>query len=100
MAGGASITARLQYLSAPESGGRQPRIRHDVNDPLLLAPPETADQQPPLWVLAFLLVPQQSAQWTPQRQRMGRCRQMASRKTVATGKVCETFQESPPCAEP
>ena len=38
VAGGASRTARLQYLSVPESGGRQPRNRHDVNDPLLLAP--------------------------------------------------------------
>ena len=37
MTGGASRTARLQYLSAPEPGGRQPRNRHDVNDPLLLA---------------------------------------------------------------
>ena len=35
--GGASRTARLQYLSAPEPGGRQSRNRHDVNDPLLLA---------------------------------------------------------------
>ena len=33
-----STRARLQYLSAPESGGRQPRIHHDVNDPLLLGP--------------------------------------------------------------
>ena len=47
MAGGASRTARLQYLSAPESGGRQPRNRHDVDDPLLLAH-QRADQQPPL----------------------------------------------------
>ena len=31
--GGASRTDLLQYLSALESGGRQPRIRHDVNDP-------------------------------------------------------------------
>ena len=30
--------ARLQYLSAPESGGRQPRIRHELNDPLPLDP--------------------------------------------------------------
>ena len=37
MTGGARRTARLQYLSAPEPGGRQPRNRHDVNDPLLLA---------------------------------------------------------------
>ena len=37
MTGGASRTARLQYLSAPEPGGHQPRNRHDVNDPLLLA---------------------------------------------------------------
>ena len=36
MAGGASSGA-----------GRQPRNRHDVNDPLLLAP-RRADQQPPL----------------------------------------------------
>ena len=47
MAGGASRTARLQYLSAPEPGGRQPRNGHDVNDPLLLAP-QRGDQQPPL----------------------------------------------------
>ena len=40
VAGGASRTARLQYLSAPEPGGRQPRNRHDVDDPLLLAPQE------------------------------------------------------------
>ena len=33
-----STRARLQYLSAPESGGRQPRIHHEVNDPLLLDP--------------------------------------------------------------
>ena len=38
MAGGASRTARLQNFSALKPGGRQPRIRHDVNDPLLLAP--------------------------------------------------------------
>ena len=31
-----STRARLQYLSAPEFGGRQLRIHHDVNDPLLL----------------------------------------------------------------
>ena len=31
-----STRTRLQYLSAPESGSRQPRIRHDSNDPLLL----------------------------------------------------------------
>ena len=65
MAGGASRTARLQYLSAPEPGGRQPRKSHDVNDPLLLAP-QRADHQPPL----FLLLPQQSAQCAPKR--MGR----------------------------
>ena len=38
MADEESTRARLQYLSAPESGGRQPRIHHDVNDPLLLGP--------------------------------------------------------------
>ena len=38
VAGGRCQEPRLQYLSAPESGGRQPRIRHDLNDPLLLAP--------------------------------------------------------------
>ena len=36
VAGGESTRARLQYLSAPESGGRQPRIHRD--DPLLLDP--------------------------------------------------------------
>ena len=34
-----STRARLQYLSAPESGGRQPRIHHDVNDPSASWPP-------------------------------------------------------------
>ena len=38
VAGGESTRARLQYLSAAESGGRQPRIRHDLTDPLLLDP--------------------------------------------------------------
>ena len=38
VAGGESTRARLQYLSAPESGGRQPRTHHDLNDPLLLGP--------------------------------------------------------------
>ena len=36
MAGGASTRARLQYLTAPESGGRHPRIRREVSEPLLL----------------------------------------------------------------
>ena len=72
--GGASRTARLQYLSAPETGGHQPRNRHDVNDPLLLALQKELTSNL-LWVLVFLLLPQQSAQWAPKR--MGRCRQMA-----------------------
>ena len=38
-AGGANKSKRLQYLSALESSGRQPRIRHNVNNPLLLEPP-------------------------------------------------------------
>ena len=46
MTGGASRTARLQYLSAPEPGGRQSRNRHDVNDPLLLALQK--GEQPPV----------------------------------------------------
>ena len=33
-----STRARLQYLSAAESGGRQPPIHHDVNNPLPLGP--------------------------------------------------------------
>ena len=73
MAGGASRTARLRCLSAPEPGGRQPRTRHDVNDPLLLAPQKQRTSNP-LWVLALLPLPRQSARWTPQRQRIGRCR--------------------------
>ena len=48
MTGGASRTDRLQYLSAPESGGRQPPIRHDANDPLLLAPQKQRTSNPPL----------------------------------------------------
>ena len=66
MTGGASRTARLQYLSAPESGGRQQRNRHDVNDPLLLALQKELTSNL-LWVLVFLLLPQQSAQWAPKR---------------------------------
>ena len=71
---GASRTARLQYLSAPEPGGHQPRNRHDVNDPLLLALQKELTSNL-LWVLVILLLTQQSAQWAPKR--MGRCRQMA-----------------------
>ena len=41
------------YLSAPEPGGRQPRNRHDVNDPLLLAPQKEQTSNL-LWVLVFL----------------------------------------------
>ena len=55
MAGGASRTARLQYLSAPEPGGRQPRNRRDVNDPLLLAPQKERTSNL-LWELVFLLL--------------------------------------------
>ena len=40
--------ARLQYLSAPESSGRQPRIRRDLNDPLPLDPQS-------LWIVGELL---------------------------------------------
>ena len=83
MTGGASGTARLQYLSAPEPGGHQPRNRHDVNDPLLLALQKELTSNL-LWVLVFLLLPQQSAQWAPKR--MGRCRQMA--KSQATWWRC------------
>ena len=56
----------------PEARGRQPRIRHDVDDPLLLAPQKQRTSNP-LWVLVsvFLLLPQQSAHWTPQRQKIG-----------------------------
>ena len=46
MTGGARRTARLQYLSAPEPGGRQPRNRHDVHDPLLLALQKEPEQHP------------------------------------------------------
>ena len=70
VAGGASRAARLQYLSAPEPCGRQPRIRHDVNDPLLLAPQEKLTSNL-LRVLVFLLMLQQSAGWTPQRRKIG-----------------------------
>ena len=52
MTGGASRTTRLQYLSAPEPGGRQPRNRHDVNDPLLLALQKELTSNL-LWVLVF-----------------------------------------------
>ena len=69
MAGGASRTALLQYVSAPESGGRQPPIRHDVNDLLLLAPQKQRTSNP-LWVLAFLLLPQQLATKTPHRRKL------------------------------
>ena len=55
VAGGASRTARLQYLSAPEPGGRQPRNRHDVNDPLLLALQKERTSNL-LWVLVILLL--------------------------------------------
>ena len=53
--GGASRTARLQYLSAPEPGGRQQRNRHDVNDPLLLALQKELISNL-LWVLVFQLL--------------------------------------------
>ena len=68
--GGASRTARLQYLSAPEPGGHQPRNRHDVNDPLLLALQKELTSNL-LWVLVILLLPQQSAQWAPKRMGPG-----------------------------
>ena len=55
VAGGASRTARLQYLSALEPGGRQPRNRHDVNDPLLLASQKQRTSNP-LWVLVLQLL--------------------------------------------
>ena len=71
MTGGASRTARLQYLSAPEPGGHQPRNRHDVNDPLLLALQKELTSNL-LWVLVILLLPQQSAQWAPKRMDQGR----------------------------
>ena len=38
VAGGASESTRLEYLSGPEYGGRQPRIRHNVNNPLRVDP--------------------------------------------------------------
>ena len=41
-AGEESTRARLQYLSALESGGRQPRIRHDFNDLCFLIPSSEA----------------------------------------------------------
>ena len=59
VAGGACGTARLQYLSAPEPCGRQPRNRHDVNDPLLLAPLKERTSNL-LWVLDFLLLTRKS----------------------------------------
>ena len=63
--GGSSRTARLQYLSAPEPGGHQPRNRHDVNDPLLLALQKELTSNL-LWVLVFLLL-----QWAPKRMGPG-----------------------------
>ena len=59
MTGGASRTARLQYLSAPEPGGHQQRNRHDVSDPLLLALQKELTSNL-LWVLVFLLLPKQA----------------------------------------
>ena len=70
MAGGAGRAARLQYLSALERGGRQPRVGHDENDPLLLSLQNEGTSNL-LWVLVFLLLPQQTADWTPQRQKIG-----------------------------
>ena len=32
------VELRTSSMTAPESGGRQPRIRRDLNDPLLLDP--------------------------------------------------------------
>ena len=32
------VELRTSSMTAPESGGRQPRIRRDLNDPLLLEP--------------------------------------------------------------
>ena len=55
MAGGASRTARLQYLSNLKPGGRQPRNRRDVGDPLLLAPQKKRTSNL-LWVLVFQLL--------------------------------------------
>ena len=55
MTGGASRTSRLQYLSTPEPGGHQPRNRHDVNDPLLLALQKELTSNL-LWVLVIHLL--------------------------------------------
>ena len=86
MTGGASRTARLQYLSAPEPGGHQPRNRHEVNDPLLLALQKELTSNL-LWVLVFLLLQQQSAQWAPKR--MGRCPNVPTGSVIrATWRTC------------
>ena len=55
VAGRERRTARLQYFCAWEPGGRQPRNRHDENDPLLLAPQKERTSNF-LWVLVFLLL--------------------------------------------
>ena len=56
MTGGTSRTTRLQYLSAPEPGGHQPRNRHDVKKEL------TSNL---LWVLVFHMLT---------RRKRGECR--------------------------
>ena len=58
-----------QLASSMKPGGRQPCNRRDVNDYLLLAPQKERTSTL-LWVLVFLLLPQQ--------------RQMASRNSVTT----------------
>ena len=50
---GGGRTARLQYLSAPESGGCQPRTRHDANDPLLVAHQKERTSNPSLGACPF-----------------------------------------------
>ena len=55
--GGKVRKPRLQYLAAPESSGRLPRIRQEVNDSLLLEPQYcstvlgTVPDVPPSWEL-------------------------------------------------
>ena len=82
MAGGASRTARLQYLSAPESGGRQPHTRHDVNDPLLLAHQKQRTSNPPLSAGLFAAA---ANSWPQGRRNVADCTQKASRCTQPVG---------------
>ena len=71
VAGGASRAASPLLFVPPQSlSGHQPRVGHDANDPLLLAPQKKRTSNF-LRVLVFLLLPQQSAGWTSQRRKIG-----------------------------